>query len=360
MKYHIFILLLLFLTLLGGCGGTSSNYMAFDEVVYVEQFPHTFSLSNETEFELSIIGNKDFIIYDTLLIVTTSQQTGFWAFYSLPDHRELGEFNRRGNGPNEFAEIPFVSQATLFKEGNTLFAGMRDFPTGKVYKMNINESLKENRLNISLLNDSLPLNLFNFILLNDSTFFCREISYDRTQQIRYLLKNREKIIPPSFEKLNQVHIEAGEDFNLLSTGALRNVAGDRIVEIPIRLNHINLYSIDGSFYKTICVEKEIDNINKIQYRFEWDRKCTYADIRVYKDFFGALYINENMGTRQIKRKKLPCIQLFNWEGDPIAEFKLNRHITSFDIDFVHGHLYTFDLETDEFCKYDIQDILEAI
>ena len=60
------------------------------------------------------------------------------------------------------------------------------------------------------------------------------------------------------------------------------------------------------------------------------------------------------------RKKEPIIRLFDWEGNPLAEIKLNRFITSFDMDLRNGYLYTMDHQTDEFYQYDIQNILVNI
>lgn len=360
MKHFYASTFILLSLLFNGCNPSTSNYMSFDDVCYVEEFPLSFSLSEEQNFELSIIGYFDFLIYDTLLIVTTKRQEGGWAFFSLPDCKELGSFLRRGNGPNEFAQMPNVSQARLWKEKEELFAIINDFQTDKTYKMNIDKSLSTNQLNITPLKDSLPPYLFNFVYLNEQTFMCREITGDHTQQNRYLLQNKEKNIPLSFEQLNQAQLAKGTDFNLFSTTMLCDPKGDLIVEAPIYLNHINLYSIDGSFKKTICCHKKVDNIDRIQIQPMWQWIYTYADLRVYKDFFAALYINEKMKTYEIERKKYPIIQLFDWMGVPIAELKLNRHVTSFDIDLINGFLYTFDHQTDEFCKYDIQDILKEI
>ncbi len=57
---------------------------------------------------------------------------------------------------------------------------------------------------------------------------------------------------------------------------------------------------------------------------------------------------------------MPKIQLFDWNGNPLAEILLDRQATSFDIDFVNGNLYILDGQTEEFYRYDIGNLLALI
>lgn len=334
--------------------------MKLDEVLYIKQFPQSFTLSNDIPTAFDIIGMKDFCFYDSLLIVSTVNREGLWSFFSMKNNQELGDFLSQGNGPNEFIQAPYVSKARFFCEENHLFAGIEDFQSGKLYKMDIDKSLQNGELSMSMINDSLPAFLFDFVMMDSVTFFCREIENKQTQQTRYIIREGRRETPDNLKKLNYASIQEGEDFNILSTITKCNVKGDLVVEMPIGLNQINLYSINESFGKTICFGDELDNINKIQNTSRWDRIYTYADLRVYDDFFAALYINEKEKEYQIKRTVLPVIQLFRWDGEALAELKLNRYITAFDIDFVNGYLYTLDRVTDEFYRYEIRDVLKKI
>lgn len=361
-SYYILILLLVFF--LGiGCNehpAPSANYMTLDSVHYVGKFPKSVTLTDNLPVGVEIIGLRNFIIYDSLLIAYIKDKEGFWSFYSVNDYKYLGQFLKVGEGPNEFTQPANVIEATFFKENGQLCAGIYDFYKGKVYKMNIHESIKNNQLSISLLKDSFPQELFNFALMDSTTFFCKKITNDQTQQIRYILKEGKEYTPDNLAKLNQASIEPDEDINILSTLAKQNNELNLIVEIPIGLNQINLYSLNDSSGKIICVGNELDNIKKIQSISQWERKYTYANLRVFKKFFAALYFNEEKKQYQIKRTKLPSIQFFDWKGNPLMELKLNNFITSFDIDFINGYLYTFDHQTDEFYKYDIKTILSEL
>ncbi len=133
-----------------------------------------------------------------------------------------------------------------------------------------------------------------------------------------------------------------------------------MVEIPIGLNYINIYSLDGSFGRTICIGKELFNIGKIQDLNRVKRVYTFSDIRLFDDFFGVVHVDEERINYFGERKKTPRILFFDWDGNPLAELVSDHHITSFDIDFTRGELYTLDLYSDEFYKYDIKDKLKEL
>ena len=362
MKKNIASCLLFLLTvgLFVKCSESSGHYMTLDEIQYVNTFPQTFVLDDEIEVDPDIIGIKDFYIYDSLLVFATTDKEGYWSFVSLPDYHFLGKFLTGGQGPYEFFNFPYVGESKFFKEKGDLFAAIYHFERGKLYKMNISESIKNNQLNIYTINGSLPPTFFNFVIMDSITFLCREISNNETQQIRYMLTNGEKTTPTHFEKLNLAKIREGKDFNILSTITKHNSNKNLIVEMPVGLNYINMYSPDGSFSKTICVGNQLDHIGEIQYKRNWERIYTFGDLRLFPDFWGVVYINEEYKTYLSERDRHPDILLFDWDGKPLAKLVLNEFITSFDIDFINGYLYTLDAKTDVFCKYDIRKILQKI
>ncbi|SEK19861.1 TolB-like 6-bladed beta-propeller domain-containing protein [Parapedobacter koreensis] len=338
-----------------------SGNMSFQDVKYVDEFSRTYTLKNKKKTNIDLIGMKNFAIHDSLLIISTSNADGLWSFICLKTGKYLGSFLTRGQGPFQFIESPSVSNKVIFtNENDSTVSYIYDFQRGELLRLNIARSLELNKLNINVVNDSLPPFLFNFIMIDSTTFFCKETSPHLTQQIRYIKKLNSKIEPTFLTPLNRAQIRDGEDINILSTIAKRNDKINRIVEMPIGLRHINIYSLDGTFSRTINIGEQSDKLSDIQDKFRWNRIYTFADLRVFDNFFGVVYINEDEKTYQTGRKRIPTILLFDWDGNPLAELKLSHHITSFDIDFNQGELYTFDVHADELYKYDIKHILDEI
>lgn len=364
MKKSVFILWLIIL--LGGMCGcvkefSSARFMIFDAVDYVEGFPRVIELTEGKVPEFDVMGINDFCIVDSIILFSQRGSDSLWSIFSLPDYRLLGRCFTKGNGPGEFIEAPRTAFKTdFFYEKGSLIANIYDFQTGKVVRSDISASLAQHKNVMSVLCDSLPSGLFNFISVSDSTFFCKEISPDFTQQWRFMTGKSAGMLPPAVQRLNEAKVDDSKDINIISTIAKMNRVNGKIVEMPIGLNYINLYSLKDDFAQTVCIGDELDDIHDIETQMQWNRMYTYADLRVFKDFWGVVSIMEDMKTFQTGRKQYPSILLFDWEGKPLAELKLNRFINSFDIDITNQMLYVLDVYNDEMFAYDIAEVLKEI
>lgn len=83
-------------------------------------------------------------------------------------------------------------------------------------------------------------------------------------------------------------------------------------------------------------------------------------LNAYPEFFGALYLNDTDVDYQQGKSADPAIQLFDWNGTPLAEIRTDRKITVYDIDLINGVLYTLNHDTEEIFRYDIREILENL
>jgi len=359
------IILIIFLIasfVIYSCGNNSSNqpiYMTFDQVDYISNFPETFVLNNTKVPSIDIIGIRSFVIHDSIMILGTTNPKGIWSVISLPDYQVLGSFLERGEGPLEFMQGPNTSNKTKFiREKGELVAYIYDFQKGIVKKFNVDKSITSGELQLSVIEDNFPPFLFNFIMIDSSNFFIKELGNRDTQQLRSLYQKREKTNLPILDKLNQAALSEGKDFNILSTNTAYSDIHGRFVEAPIGLNYINLYSLDSTITKTICIGEELSDISVVQNEFpQWNRKYIFANVSTFDNFFGVIHVNESFRNYETIRTKLPSIMLFDWDGEPLAELKMEKHLTHFDIDFINQELYTFDVHSDEFFKYDIKDVL---
>jgi hypothetical protein len=333
--------------------------MTFDSIEYVTKIPHTYILKNSHDVNTDVIGIFDFCIVDSFFIFATNDNDGLWSFVSLNNNNIIGQFLKKGQGPNEFLYSPSVQVATnFFKEEGNLYAAIYDSQKGKLYKMNIEKTIQDGELDISILKNSVPRFLSNFVMIDTTKFLCKAINNEATQQLRYLMRNNTTESSPNLEKLNRATInKTGTDMNIISTMTKYSKENDMVIEMPVMLNYLNIYSINENFGKTICIGDKLNNIDIIQNTSFPEIIETFYDLRVYKDFFAVLFVNEDKLSLETRRKKTPTIFLFNWQGEPIAELKLDRHLTAFDIDFKQGLLYGLDYISDAFFKYDIHNIL---
>ncbi len=337
--------------------------MVLDQIEYVNEFPVNLNLPDEgLDTGLDIIGIQNFQVIDSLLLICQSSSQGFWKFYSLNDHKLLGKMLSIGQGPNEFRyPVSSGNYYTMEEENGNLFAMILDQYKGGVYRLNITESLESGQVDIDFLPGDFSSSVFYACAIDNDTYLCRELSEDGTHQNRYVLKNGTKTIPDVLEKLNRATVDAENDgftFNMIS--ALIKRKKELFVEVPLYLNYINLFSLDGKTAKTLCVEKSLTRISSVTSKSEPFRTSTYTALKAFNDFFGAAFYNHTWMERDLGIKKSSQIQLFDWCGKPLAAINVNKIVTSFDIDFARGELYLFSSSDDEFVKYDISDLLKKL
>lgn len=335
--------------------------MAFDDINYIEDFPQTFSVEGE-KIDLDVIGVQNFLISDSNIVFSTTNKDSLWVIASLPDLKVKGSMLKRGQGPTELTTFPSTTYNTKFiKNSDQLLAYIYEYNKGELIKLNVTESLEAGEAILSTICDSLPKSLFNFVVIDESTYLCKEARNNYTQQIRYIYKQNQEVNDyPLLDKLNDVSVANSEDINILSTITKHNPANDLIIEMPIGLNFINMYRLDGSFARTVCVGNSLFDIEQIQSKDIWDRLYTFSDLRLFDDFWGVMQINETEKDFQMERKSFPSILLFDWSGNLLAKLNLNQLASSFDLDLGASEMYTYDPATEAFFRYDISKVLSEL
>ncbi|MBQ9883021.1 MAG: hypothetical protein Q4D30_03515 [Bacteroidales bacterium] len=342
----------------------SENYMILGDVEYVKDFPIQADLGNAEESGYDVIGILNFQVCDTMLMVSLKGETaGFWQFYSLKKKNLIGRMLGVGQGPNEFL-MPVYSenQYTIKKEANKWYATIYDNMKGGIYRLDISGTLQGENLLLQKVNSELAGGLISVKELEDGSFICRELAEQMTKQNRYVLKNGEKVVPETLNMLNMSEVVDGDggfyDMNLISSSI--RVHDNLIVEVPVYLNYINLYSLDGSVGKTICTDSSLSSISSLLAQNNTARKRTYTAVQTFDDFFGVCAYYHTAEEEKLNAELFSQIQLFSYEGKPLASFRLKRQVSAFDIDFANGDLYVLSSSTDEFVKYDINELLRQI
>jgi len=336
---------------------SNTNYMAFDSVYLIKDFPKTETIDSGIEVSKEIIGMWNFEVVDDLMIVSTRNQRGAWEAYTLPGFELFGKFLSVGEGPKELSATPSVSDKVHFDLSHgEKSALIYDFQRGRLLKLFLERSVDLGRDSIQLLDAKLSPYLFDFLKIDSGFYFIRKPENLETQINRYLDSSGVLSTRPVLEELNTSKISGNMNFPILSSMSRLKDGGKTIVEMYFRLNYFNLYSLDGNLKKTICIEDEIDQISVIEELEQKDRTYRFSDVRVYEDYFVLLHLNEKEEDFASKRKTKPEILFFNWEGNPLAKIVSEYFCTSFDIDLVNKHLYTFDSQTDRFKKYDLPEL----
>ena len=104
------LLAALAVTLTAGCRKVPANSLSFDDVVYAEDAnPVMHELTGGDTLDIPVLGVNDFVTVDSLLIVSTNDNSGHVTVLSLDGRTVSGNFLREGRGPGEVTNFTGVS-----------------------------------------------------------------------------------------------------------------------------------------------------------------------------------------------------------------------------------------------------------
>ena len=89
------ILIILSVAFYSGCR-QSALQLPFDDIIYVKNFPHSYELAEGSVIDFGKIGVQDLMICDTLLLLSSQNQSGFISSINLKTGMVSKDFLRQG------------------------------------------------------------------------------------------------------------------------------------------------------------------------------------------------------------------------------------------------------------------------
>lgn len=337
---------------------------AFDDIEYITSFgsderylpTHTRSV-----IDLGIDGISSFKIYGPYLIVSSKDDKGqIKVLDKNAPYTLLGSFFPKGNGPGELIyPVPAGTFQYQTGEDGTVCAEFSD-GTGKIIRFNITESVCEGRTVTEKVSDAGRLT-FETVDLGEDGIFYKEMSPERDAQIRFIVRDGEKIVTRSMEKLNapiiRNKVDDGTRFNVLSGQVFYNPRVKRFAETPGEINAVHMYSLDDSFAKTFCFGDKLYDFNEIADRDFANRPVTCVSSRAYDDFLVVLYL-DGVTEREFQTDPSwrPSLLLILWDGSEVRKLNIPDRVDSFDVDFETLHIFAFDSDSETMYIYDASDV----
>lgn len=335
---------------------SSLDYMAFDSVHFLQDFPEIHVLGKGKPVNQEMIGMWSFEIEDSLLFVSTMNSFKMWKTYKLPDMEFYGGFLNIGEGPAELSGSVNVSDKVQYEFSDSKNSVIiYDFKRGRLLDLDLDQSRKLGRDSVRLFDHNPPSFLFDILVFDSTSYFMRQPENLETELNRYFDSAGVLTSRKVFEELNNSKVSQSLNLPIISSMTRSKSDSETIVEMYFRLNYFNLYSLDGSLKKTICIENQMDKISSIEALEQIERKYRFSDVRVYDDYFALLHLNEVELDFSTERKSKPEILFFDWDGNPLAKIISKEFFTAFDLDLNNQVVYTFDSETDRFRLHEVPD-----
>lgn len=352
MKKNVLILSFLAIAL-QSCSDYVSQYLCFDDVVYVSEFPKTIELEEAAPLDLDLMGCVDFFGNDSVLVFKMMGLENHWRVCPFPDLNAGMDLLKKGNGPDEFANMP----GNEYFDGNDCRAWMSG--ESKMLRVDISESLEKGRLQLdTILEVPMQGTALSCAAVDDSVYFAVLHQYD---SYRHCLFDGNQL--QDLEHLEAIDKHrVRNDLNAMAAVRRYEASQKKVVEGLLHLNQINLYSLeDNTFAKTICVGEQLTDLGRIDDSSKKQWIKYYGSIITHPDYFAAIYFNASRKDFFAGKIKKTDIQFFNWDGEPLLDIRMPFPAESF---FIHKNkdLYVLSTKGEEerLYKYDLGDLLTGL
>jgi len=321
------------------------------------QFPIQKDLKCSTiEVEPVLIAKSPgLVISNNYIVFLRSKGDNIFSIFSFPSLNHIGDFGTIGKGPNEFL-LPDVKNAVASNDGFILFDVSR-----KVF-VHINISkLIENR-NFVEKHIEVPRELYT---LNDAHIVSDKViwgmPYPKVEkekvQSKYMYTSYNTIsnqveyfgVYPDIYK-NRSEVELWTAFYRHS---IVKPDGKRIASFFDSIKMLRIYNQSKKLIKELIMETQDYFSNS--YRQEHGIKHYYKVVKSTEQYIFALCYN---APKSMFFEIMPTIEVWNWDGEPIANFKMSNSILTFDVTSDNKKIYCVDyIDTNKFYVYDIESIL---
>lgn len=289
----------------------------------VEFFPiNDHLVSKVVEIPVTMAMALKIIVTENNLIVYDHAKTNFLKVFELPTIQFLcswGHFGKGGDGVKTF------DFGTLKAEGNNFrFVDFLKYQTAVVQHDSI-KIIRSQWLRTKVE----PLN--GLIKINDSIYVFNRTSEDKFEHTLFNSNNNKQTF--NFGDFNDRY-KIDKFFIRNQFYQKRTVAkpdGERMAVFYTIFNKFKLYDNYGNLIKEIRI-KNSDIETPIDLKNPMNNTIYNAETIATNNFIAVL--NPNISAEESSRNKKfsnPTISIWNWNGNPIAKYQLDRPICSFAI-----------------------------
>lgn len=321
----------------------AEDTMAFTRVEYVKEFPVEIEAKCSKVVDLGDDNIRAFSICDSLMLCSTMNSENFINVLSWPEMKPLGELIHKGNGPYEVVTNVLFFEENVRKENGDVCLYYYD-QKNSIIKVNVTKSLKRNALVADIAVSEAGSNVYCFTCTDNHETIVSRIENGQKEVNRHLFIKNTLVENSVMKELNQANIKTSDvDYNTLGRHITNRKYDGRIVEACSILNLINLYSLDGSYKKSVCVGQKLDNLRDLESLTRNKRPMSrHIFIKGYDNYFAIIYCYFTRGDLHENKPMLCEIRLFDWDGVPLCRIKLDKTISTFHIDPEKGELVGMD------------------
>lgn len=291
---------------------------------------------------------------DTLIFRNAEYQTdNYYLAYLLPEFKLIKKFCTRGMGPGELEE----PELRISQNDDKRVGYIYDRANGNYYEVGNDFTLKQ----IDTFED-LPYRTLDVSFYNDSTAFYLGSGSQKGNSIYKYTKSKGF---PGDVIHNLVLDPPGVDFFYTYNGSYGyNVSKNRLVYAYKFFREIHIMDINGKILRTLKgkdgnrtrtedgMKAWMDNFEVSMY---YSNYCYFTDNYIYLEYYNGHTLGEFVNNTA---KEETIIEQYDWNGNPIQRFVLDKRSQFFVIDERGKKIYfNFYREDDPLYIYDLKGLI---
>ncbi|MGM9735828.1 MAG: hypothetical protein ACI3ZL_05395 [Candidatus Cryptobacteroides sp.] len=336
------------------CKSVTAPIVAFQDYTVVAESPISIQLEAARKVKDVPMAVIDCKIIDSLCLFSLKDPEQGYFVICKPDFKPVRYAVKKGNAPNELITYQYFNDLSFRHESDSLIAYIKNTKK-QICRWNITATLNTGDCVFERISPAIK-SAFSVRYLYDSLAFVIRPHNNRRGIDRLLFNNGRYTVPDHFKELSRHEVDKddGKSFNVLSMITAYNLGHDLIVEAGTVENIINIYSLDGTFKKSVQwgTSREFDVLDSSSW------PMAYEHLDAYDQFIAALYLDDTERGHYKDGCILPSIRILDWSGNPLIELKLQYPATNFEFDFAKKRILTLNAEDESCYLYDVAILYE--
>lgn len=301
----------------GSCTSSKKQNMIFSAPV-VELYADSISIP-----PVLLAVTQMFIAHDTLIVYEQQKDTLF-SFWKLPECQYLFSAGTKGQGPNDFLMLDktFVETDKGFKTF--------EIATNRIKEVGLDLNKQISLLSEKQINaEQMPLNRFLFLANDSYCFLSKDENYefallDKKEQIHYFGKYPIDLMKKREDEVNSYV------YNKLMVA---KPDGEKFAAFYAYIKMMRIYDRKGNLLKECVMEVPTDIISDNEKRTVYYSSFPFAS----EKYIYAL----------IESGKRKYLEVWSWDGKPVAHYLLDKNIDMFTISLKDNKVYAIDKNVDD-------------
>ena len=353
---HNYILFILGLLSTMSCNEDSNIQVDVHEVDFLNR---TDDVIEGKLVKNELLGAKDIIVFDTLLMITTSNPEGQLQVFSLNTLEPLGAFCKKGRARNEMLNLSSITEQAYYRNGHLILA-LTDGPH-PFKELDVTASLQSGNAEIISSQECLSGADGEFMILGNDYNYRYE--YEKNifgiEEVtgvpaRYTVYKDGKERELKFFK-NLMDTESPNK-TLPYIGSLyKHPQRNIVVQSFSNMDYLLFMDFDADKYFAIHQKGSL-TFNDTYVHSKLQMPSHFTDGASSSKYLMFLYRQGDYTQKTTAGDWYPELLVFDWNGNYITGFKMDMRLRMIEYDEIHSVLYGLNND-EELYAYDMSKIM---